>query len=187
MKNVSEEDLIRRCLEGDETFCRMLFEKYYGRMLNVCKRYSKDKEEAYDMLQEGFIKVFKNLEQYNGQGSFEGWMRKVMVTTSINYFRKFHLHETVEYVDRDELAFLESAKTSSIYNTSGETGSDAESLLRMIVELPAVYRMVFNLFAIEGYSHAEIATTLDIAESTSRANLSKARQKLQHMLHANFI
>ena len=159
-KAVLEEDLIKGCLEGNEVFCRMLFEKYYGRMLNVCRRYSKDVEEAQDMLQEGFIRVFKNLKQYDRQGSFEGWIRKVMVTTSINYFRKFHLNETVEYVDRDKLTFLESVEMSSVYNSYGETESDAEALLLMVKQLPPVYKMVFNLYAIEGYTHNEIAGML---------------------------
>src|SRR5947208_3349239 len=94
-KNISEGELIRRCSEGDEVCCRLLFEKYYGSMLNVCRRYSKDMEEAQDMIQEGFIRVFKNLKQYDRQGSFEGWIRRVMVTSSINYFRKFHLNDRV--------------------------------------------------------------------------------------------
>lgn len=184
---VSEEDLIAGCLKGSETFCRMLFEKYYGRMLNVCKRYSKDIDEAKDMLQEGFIRVFKNLKQYDRQGSFEGWMRKVMVTTSINYFRKFHLNEKIDYVDSDKLKYMESVETSSLYNANGSAGSDAEALLRMIKGLPPVYQLVFNLHAIEGYSHSEIAVTLEITESTSRSNLAKARQKLQQMLQPSSI
>jgi len=184
--NITEEELIRKCTEGDEACCRMLFEKYYGTMLNVCRRYAKDMEEAEDMLQEGFIRLFKNLKQFDGLGSFEGWVRRVMVTTSINYFRKFHLNDKVQYLENEKLAVLEAVHTASSDNYTGGS-SDSEMLLTMIRQLPPAYKVVFNLHAIEGYSHAEIAGMLNITESTSRSNLAKARQNLQFKLQTSYL
>jgi len=181
---VSEATLISECARGSEKYCRLLFEKYYGRMLNVCRRYARDRDEAWDMLQEGFIRVFKNLRQFDGRGSFEGWIRRIMVTSSINYLKKFHQNGSVDYVDREVLASMESAETSSVYNVHSSSEANAEALLKLVQQLPTVYRMVFNLYAIEGYSHAEIATMLSINESTSRSNLAKARQKLQSRMSA---
>jgi RNA polymerase sigma-70 factor (ECF subfamily) len=150
-------------------------------MFNVCLRYARDREEAQDMIQEGYVRVFKNLHQYDFQGSFEGWVRKVMVTTAINYFRKNNLRSITDYVDNNILLTI-----GSNYHAVEESNSisqlKANDLLAIIQKLPPVYKMVFNLNAIEGYTHKEISEMMGINESTSRSNLAKARAKLQEMI-----
>jgi RNA polymerase sigma-70 factor (ECF subfamily) len=173
---ITDEVLIQKCLDGNEHYCRMLFERFYGKMLNVCKRYAKNQDEAKDMVQEGFIRMFKHLKSFNFSGSLEGWIRRVMVTTAINYIKKYH---------REMVEFKESNLNGTVVNAVAEDKLDAESLLALIQRLSPVYKAVFNLHAIEGYSHQEIAVMLDISESTSRSNLAKARQKLQHYIYAD--
>lgn len=181
-KDIPDEELAMGCSRGKEEYCKMLFEKYYGRMLNVCRRYAKDQDEAKDMLQEGFIRVFKNISQYQHRGSLEGWIRRTVVTTAINYYKKYSMNGSVSYMEEDILT-VASENGSSLFaaNNVAET-MDAKQLLAMTHTLSPVYRTVFNLSAIEGYSHQEIGEMLDITESTSRSNLAKARQKLQQML-----
>jgi RNA polymerase sigma-70 factor (ECF subfamily) len=182
-KTAFEQDLVRGCAEKSARHYHMLFEKYYGTMFNVCRRYAKNHEEARDMVQEGFIRVFRNILQFKGEGSFEGWMRRVMVTTCINYYHKYHRNGTVEYVDNTRLTNVaEEAEGFEINEV--KKNYDAEHLLKIIQHLPTGYRMVFNLYAIEGYSHQEISEKLHITESTSRSNLAKARQKLKQMIHS---
>lgn len=183
--DVSEEQLAKGCSEGVEEYCKILFERFYGKMLNVCKRYAKNYDEAQDMLQEGFIRVFKNISQYQYKGSLEGWIRRVIVTTSINYCKKYRMNESIDYMEHDTLAasFSDEAATSVFTLNHAAEKIDAQRLLDMIQSLPPAYNMVFNLYAIEGYSHQEIAQMLDITEGTSRSNLAKARYKLQKMLN----
>jgi len=184
LKAISEQELVRGCSEKSAKHYHLLFDRYYGKMLNVCRRYAKNHEEARDMVQEGFIRVYKNILQYKGEGSFEGWMRRVMVTTCINYYHKYHSKDTVEFIDNIHLAEAENHLGVAI--NDAKTNYDAEQLLKLIQNLPAGYRMVFNLHAIEGYSHVEIAEKLHITESTSRSNLAKARQKLKQMILSPF-
>ena len=186
LQNISEEELIRGCSDGKELHCRILFEKYYGKMLNVCRRYASDRDESRDMVQEGFIRVFKNIGQYKGEGSFEGWMRRVMVTTCINYFHKHHRHNEVDYGDDTELLF--SGNGSEHYAETKIPYAEKQSeavLLALVQKLPQAFRVVFNLHVIEGYSHSEIAVKLNISESTSRTNLLRARKKLMNIIQSN--
>ena len=179
--NISDKLLIEGCLEGREESFKLLYDNYYGKMFNVCLRYSRDREEAKDMLQEGYIRVFKNLKQYKFQGSMEGWIRRVIVTTAINYYKKNNLRSITDYVATDTLAYMEN-KNAFVDNDSPIHQIAAKDLLAIIQKLPPIYKMVFNLNAIEGYSHKEIGEMMGITESTSRSNLSKARAKLQEMV-----
>jgi RNA polymerase sigma factor (sigma-70 family) len=185
-KAVSEEELVRGCSRKSGEHYRLLFERYYGKMFNVCRRYAKNREEARDMVQEGFIRVYRSILQYKNEGSFEGWMRRVMVTTCINYYHKHHHKETVEYIDHLHLTSTANESDFGFDVNEAKKSYDAERLLKMIQNLPAGYRMVFNLHALEGYSHNEIAEKLHITESTSRSNLAKARQKLKQMILSPF-
>ena len=144
-------------------------------MYAVCLRYAADEHEAQDMLQEGFIKLFGNLGQFANKGSFDGWVRRIFVHTAIKYYhrmRKHHLTEEVEnyrhYVTRSDVV----------------DDLSASELMELVRHLPHGYRMVFNLYAIEGYSHKEIADQLEIGESTSRSQLVKARKLLQEKVNA---
>jgi RNA polymerase sigma factor (sigma-70 family) len=142
-------------------------------------RYARDKDEAQDMLQEGYVRVFKSLSQYDFKGSFEGWIRRVIVTTAINYYRKNNLRSITDYVDDERLHSVGGDALDDSYSLSKLKAND---ILNIIQKLPPVYKVVFNLYAIEGYSHKEIGEMIGITESTSRANLSKARAKLQEMV-----
>jgi len=139
-------------------------------MYGVCLRYSKDSAEAEDNLQDGFIRVFLKIDQFRFKGSFEGWMRRIMVNTALEKFRKNnHLFAVEDMVVYENVQVAEET-ISSI---------SADDLLKIIQELPPRYRMVFNLYAIEGYSHQEIAKLMNINEGTSKSNLSRARTILQ--------
>lgn len=145
-------------------------------MYAICFRYSKTKEEAEDTFHEGFIKVFNNIHKYNGTGSLESWMKRIMVNTAIDKYRK-SLHAIPEH--KVEIGQLES---SLKYNSNIVEKLNAEELMKLVHKLPPAYRMVFNLFAIEGFKHREIAEQLGISEGTSKSNLSDARLLLQKEL-----
>ncbi|MBK6932037.1 MAG: RNA polymerase sigma factor [Saprospirales bacterium] len=170
---MNEQELIQGCLRGSAQYQRQLYEQFAGKMYAVCLRYARTSSDAADILQEGFVKVFTKLEQFHFQGSFEGWIRRIMINTALRaYQRQRFEFESSGYenlpespVDPDALAIL----------------SEAE-LLRLINRLPDGYRVVFNLVAIEGFSHAEVAGMLGIQESTSRSQLTKARRWLGEQL-----
>lgn len=169
-----DEELIRSCLSGDRNAQKGLFDKYTRRMMGICMRYAQSREEAEDMLQEGWIKVFRNLHSFRFEGSAEGWIKRIMVNTCLEILRKNKkMSNQVEIEDVYESVYTE-------INTA-DTMS-AKELLKLIHKLPAGYRTVFNLFAIEGYSHKEIAAMLSITENTSKSQYSRARMHLQKML-----
>lgn len=167
------EQIIQGCLVGDRISQKALFDRYSGKMLAVCSRYSRHLMEAEDLLQDGFIKVFTNLDQYKFEGPFEQWIRRIMINNAIkNCHRKSFQNE---YSAGDDLP--ETYEDPEAIDSMSE-----RELLGMISELPDGYRMVFNLYAIEGYSHKEISESLKIEESTSRSQLVKARKVLQDKL-----
>lgn len=169
MKAYSEQELISRCKEGKSDAQRMLYDKYSGLVYSICYRYAKNKEDARDLLQEAFISVFKHLENFKGDGSFEGWIRRIAVNGAINFYR-----QTVRRTDTGDMEYApELGQYAEVMDNLG-----AEDLMKIINRLPDGYRVVFNLFAIEGYSHKEIGEQLDITESSSRSQLTRARQML---------
>lgn len=164
------EETIKKCASGDRRAQTALYNLFSSKMYGVCLRYSKDSTEAEDNLQDGFIRVFSKINQFGFKGSFEGWMRRVMVNTSLEKFRKNnHLYAVEDMVVFENVQVAE--ETISAIS--------ADDLLKIIQELPPRYRMVFNLYAIEGYSHQEIAKLMNINEGTSKSNLSRARVILQ--------
>lgn len=171
---MSEEALVKNCLRQDRKAQRALFDQFGEQMMALCMRYAGNKNEAQDMLQEGFVKVFEKLEQFRGDGPLGGWIRRVMVNEALLYIRrnKRHMHQE----DIDSQYDLEDGQT------------DALSLLReadllmLIAALPEGYRTVFNLYAVEGYSHKEIAEMLEITESTSKTQYHKAKLQLRKQL-----
>ena len=171
---MDEQQLIKGCINRNRLAQRELYEKYSRRMFAVCLRYVNDKETAKDLLQDGFVKVFTCLDSYSGIGSFEGWMRKIFVNCALEYLRKSDVLK--ESSDLDNLPELPQPESSVISNMS------AAELLNIIKQLPAGFRTVFNLFAIEGYSHKEIGEMLGITESTSRSQYTRARQLLQKQI-----
>lgn len=179
--NTPEQEIIEGCLKGEEQYFKLLYERFFGKMLAACMKYARDREEARDITHDGFIRVFKNLGQYTYKGSFEGWIRRIMVNNAINHYRQNkNLYKTSSLDELDEKGF------EVIENQYGESATDYlydnNELMEMIQALPPVYRMVFNLYVFEGFSHKEISAELGITESTSRSNLAKARTKLQKEL-----
>lgn len=155
----------------------MLYQHFAEKMYGVCLRYSKDAAEAEDNLQEGFVKVFTKIKQYNFNGSFEGWVRRIIVNTALEKYRKKNYLYPVE-----DISIFESFSwTDEVVD-----GISADDLINIIQELPPRYRMVFNLYAIEGYAHKEIAEIMDISEGTSKSNLSRARVILQQKVVLEF-
>jgi RNA polymerase sigma factor (sigma-70 family) len=167
---LTEHELIKGCIKQDPTCQRMLFEHHAGKMMGVCLRYANDNMEAEDMLQDAFIKVFQYISQFKFEGSFEGWIRRIVVNTAIRHLERKKM--SFKEID-DHHADLPSIDPSA-FNYLGE-----EDLLKLIGALPEGYRMVFNLSVIEGYSHDEIAKMLNIQAGTSRSQLVKARKMLQ--------
>ena len=168
-----ETQLIRGCLREERWAQKELYETFYGKMLVVCSRYANHTEDAKDILNEGFIKVFKNLYKYEIGTSLDSWIRRIMINTSIDFYRKQLKHRS-EDIEVLKYTACDQADVISQYSV--------KELLSVIQELPPSYRAVFNLYAIEGYSHKEIGNLLGITESTSRSNLVKARSKLKQML-----
>ena len=167
---INLEETIQKCASGDRKAQTTLYNHFASKMYGVCLRYSKDSAEAEDNLQDGFIRVFLKIDQFGFKGSFEGWMRRIMVNTALEKFRKNnHLFAVEDMVVYENVQVAEET-ISSI---------SADDLLKIIQELPPRYRMVFNLYAIEGYSHNEIAKLMNINEGTSKSNLSRARTILQ--------
>ncbi|GAB7256581.1 RNA polymerase sigma factor [Polaribacter sp. OB-PA-B3] len=163
-----QKSLIKKAIDNNREAQQKLFEQHSPKMLGVCRQYVKDLHHAEDLMLQGFLKVFTNLEKFKHEGSFEGWIRRIMVNTCISYLRKKNL---VDLSDEDFV--FNDAATESLENTS------VEDIQKLIDKLPDGYKMVFNLFAIEGYKHSEIAKKLDISENTSKSQLFKARKLLQ--------
>jgi RNA polymerase sigma factor (sigma-70 family) len=168
-----EDELVRGCKRGDRHAQQRLFDLYSGRMYGVCSRYVRNSMQAEDILVMGFTKVFEKISQFKGEGSFEGWVRRVMVNESLSYLRKTRSM----VVETD----LEKAEREPDYDRLADQ-LEAEDLLKMIETLPPGYRIVFNMYAIDGYSHKEIAAELGITENTSKSQLSRARSYLQKLL-----
>ena len=171
------EDIIQKCQDGNSGAQTALYHLFSAKLYGVCLRYAKDSAEAEDIMQEGFIRVYSKISQFESKGSFEGWMRRIMINTALEKFRK-----------QDRLYPVEEMKVFESTEFVEETISSitANDLLRIIQELPPRYKMVFNLFAIEGYSHLEIAEMMNISEGTSKSNLSRARVILQKSVSEHF-
>jgi len=168
--SLKEKDLILGCIREDQTCQKLLFEQFAPKMFTLCRRYARHHMEAEDMLQDGFVKVFDNLKQFQGKGSFEGWVRRIMVNTALKYYRKSSFQ-------KEQIGFEDYQVGSVAPEAISSLGE--EEIMALIAKLPDGYRVVFNLYVLEGYSHSEIAESLNIAESTSRSQLVKARKMLQ--------
>ncbi|RNC91740.1 MAG: RNA polymerase sigma factor [Allomuricauda sp.] len=168
----NERQLIKKAIAGNRSAQKTIYERFSPKMLSVCRQYIKDIHFAEDVMVNGFVKVFKNLEAFEHRGSFEGWVRKIMVRESISYLRK---SQFVVYDD----ALFEANAAQQLEETSIV---DVEHIQQLIDALPEGYKMVFVLYAVEGYKHHEIATMLDISEGTSKSQLFKARKMLQENL-----
>lgn len=171
---MSDEALIQSCKQGNPLAQKQLYEKYSRKMMGVCLRYAGNRDEAQDILQDGFIKLFEKLETFSGTGSFEGWMRRIFVNTALDHLRRNKQERNL--LDIDDVGFFLSVKELVTDEIA------AEDLMKILQSIPIGYRTVFNLFAIEGYSHKEIGDMLGITESTSKSQYSRARDFLKNIL-----
>lgn len=169
-KYTTESDLITACKRGDRLAQRELYERYSRKMFAVCLRYIRQRDEAEDVLTEGFMKVFLNISNFKEAGSLEGWIRRIVVNECLGTLRK----QRLMYVENNIEDFVEVSE-----NMDHSTQMHADELMDLIQDLPTGYRTIFNLYAIEGYSHKEIAEMLNISENTSKSQLSRARVFLQ--------
>jgi RNA polymerase sigma-70 factor (ECF subfamily) len=171
---ISENELIDGCLNNDRKAQKLLYEKYSSKMFGVCMRYAKSKEEAEDILSDTFVQVFVKLSSFKREGSFEGWIRRIVVNTSITAYRnnlKFNLNDEISEVHQ--------------LSDDNETAIDllnVQQIKSIIQQMPDGYRMIFNLYVIEGYNHREIAELIGINEGTSKSQFSKAKKWLQNRL-----
>ena len=169
--------MIKGCITGDRSSQQELYDLYARRMMGVCLWYARSREEAEEILQDGFMKVFRYMNTYKAKGSFEGWIRKIMVNTALVKCRsKSQLRAIVEYDAKEH----DSTEAVSIIEML-----EAKELAELVQTLTPSYRMVFNLYVLEGMKHREIAKLLDISEGTSKSNLADARAILQKALQAN--
>lgn len=171
---MTEQLILAGCLQNDPSAQRELYNRYSPKMLSVCYRFSQSREDAEDMLQEGFIKVFSQIHTFQNKGAFEGWVRRIIVHTCINFLKKNKKFS--ENVDLDHAGFLE-VKEETIPSIM-----QARQIIECIRLLPLGYKTVLNLYALEGYSHKEIGEMLDIEESTSRSQYTRAKAMLETIL-----
>ena len=172
-QNITESDLIVGCLEGNRRMQEELYRRFSPRMYAVCLRYAGNAEEAEDILQEGFIKVFKKLASFRREGSFEGWIRRIFVNTAIEHFRRKRYLMPVTEKEENTIE----GKYLSVLDDLA-----ARDIMALVQELSPGYRTVFNMYVVEGYTHKEIADMLGISEGTSKSQLSRAKVILQDMV-----
>ncbi len=172
-----EQNFIAACIRKERWAQKKLYEDSYSKMMGVCLRYSNNSEDARDILHEGYIKVFKNISKYNPGTSLNAWIRRIMVNTSIDFYRKNTRRRTED---------LENAQQKSTTIADADSQIGEKEILAAVQQLSPAYRMVFNLYVIEGYSHKEVAQQLGITESTSRSNLVKARLKLKEAISSKY-
>lgn len=175
---MTEKQLIEKCRQKNPGAQQALYNLYARKMMGVCMRYTADVETARDLLQEGFVTVFTHLDSFMGSGSLEGWIRRIMVNTALQ-----HLRKCVVFIEATDLALYETSLSSeySVLDTLS-----AQDLMKMVESLPPGFRTIFNLYAIEGYSHSEIAQMLKISEGCSRSQYSRARKHLQQLILAEY-
>lgn len=171
---MDEQKIVSDCLKGNPVAQRKLFEMFAPKMLGVCLRYMKSQDEAEDVLQDGFIKVFSKLSAYQNNGSLEGWVRRIMVNTALDQIRK---NSKFAY----SADFTENEYKLENSDFTFET-LVAEDLMKLVNGMPEGYKVVFNMFAIEGYGHKEIAEILGVSENTSKSQYSRARSYLKDKL-----
>ncbi len=176
--------IVEGCKRNDRTAQKKLYEFYYGKMMGVCLRYAKSPEQAKDILQDSFIKVFRNMKMFSDTGSFEGWLRRVVTNTAIDHFRKKKKDHVLlgEEWTVEDFGDAEADESQEKQEEEALTNLKAEEAMKALQQLSPAYRSVFNLYVVENYSHQEIADILDISVGTSKSNLAKAKRNLRKLL-----
>lgn len=172
---MDEKELVEKCLGNDKRAQKELYDTYSSQMMGLCMRYANSQEEGEDILIEGFTKIFSHLKDFRFDSSLGGWMKRIMVNTAISHFRMHHKHHNALPLDDADRELQSSHELPSDHIQEKE-------LLALIQRMPETYRVIFNLAVIEGYSHQEIGAMLDIQESTSRSQLTRARNWLKQRL-----
>ncbi len=172
---MNENALIKSCLSGDRTAQRMMYERFAAKMFGVCRRYIKNEADVEEVLLNGFYKVFSNLAKFSHKGSFEGWIRRIMVNEALMFIRKQNKVSNLQLVGLADYQHPASPQMP-------DRKIQEDDILCLLDDLPPGYRTVFNLYAIEGYSHKEIAEKLGVSVNTSKSQLLKARRMLQELL-----
>ena len=180
------EKTVNGCIRGDRKCQQLIFETFFGRLLAVCMRYTKDKDTAQDILQDAFIKAFEKISDYNFTGSFEGWLRRITVNTAIDFVRK---NKNVVFIEDRANSDISDNNEDSLDKTDeiGFENINPELVLDAVQNLSPAYRTVFNLYVFENYSHKEIAEMLNINQGTSKSNLAKAKQNLKKQLEKHVV
>lgn len=171
------EALVKACKKGKRDSQKELYKLFYSYGMSICLRYSQNREEAQEILNDGFVKVFNNLDKYDLNLSFKGWLRRILINSAIDYYRKHHKHQHTLEIVQDQ--YLDDAP-DALHNLS------VEEIMNLVQQLSPAYRMVFNLYVLEGYKHHEIAEELNITVGASKSNLAKARMKLRSMLEPTY-
>lgn len=177
----SDEQIIKGCKKGKRHAFNLLYKKYASILLGICMRYSRNRTEAEDVLQEGFIKIFRKIESFEGRGPFKNWLIKIMVNTAINHYKANKKHDQNEQFNAEKIDHIYDDGTE-VHQPETKFDLSADDMMKMINNLPDGYRMVFNLYVFEGMSHQEIAEIMEIKVSTSKSQLSKARKYLRKKL-----
>lgn len=167
--------LIAACRKGKRSSQKQLYQQFYAYAMTICLHYSKNQEEAQEICNDGFYKLFTKLALYREHIPFKTWLRRILVNAAIDYHRKYHLRK----IEIDEAEIKEQSSTTT---NSGLEKLSHDDVMKIVQQLPPTYRLVFNLYVIEGFSHPEIAEKLNISVGTSKSNLSKAKAKLRNML-----
>lgn len=180
---VTEQDLINACIDNDPSAQKILFERFATKMLGVCSRYCPNVEDARDALHEGFIKVFRLIHKFKGNSTLETWMTRLMINTSIDHYKKSM--KFVHYENSEDIHALGDDDQSYYIEVDDVKKASLQELQMIIQMLPKGYQIVFKLYAVEGYSHKEIASELNITEGTSKSQLARARGQLKKLLKEN--
>lgn len=170
---LTENKLLENCIAGDRKSQKQLYDMYAPKMFSVCLRYAKNQPDAEDILQDGFVKLFNNLHRFRGEGSFDGWVRRIFVNTAIEHIRRKNLNTVVGEGLENTIVDRQKSALDNLYE---------KDLIKTSMTLSDGYRTVFTLYAVEGFSHKEIAAQLGITESTSKSQFSRAKAILRNML-----
>jgi RNA polymerase sigma-70 factor (ECF subfamily) len=173
--------IVEGCVREERKCQQMIFEMYYGKMMSACLRYISDRDEAQDVLQDGFIKVFNSIAKFDFNGSFEGWVRRIVVNTAIDHIRK-KKKDIFQVTDYEFIMNNYSEEADDVENDSIYSNLNNQEIIDAIKQLSPAYRTVFSMYVIDGYSHQQIADLLNINIGTSKSNLAKARMNLQKVL-----
>lgn len=176
VRDLTEAEIVQRCLQNDTPAQNELYRRFAGKMMGVCMRYTRNREDAADVLQDSFVKIFINLKSFKGDGAFEGWMKRIIINTALK-----HYHKNLKYKEESDI----DAAYDIGFDSNIVSNISAGEVMKLVQQLPDGYRTIFSLYVIEGYQHNEIGEMLGISEGTSKSQLSRARNFLMKNINNN--